>query len=51
VVFGEPVDFGGMLNEPPSPRLHKKISERTLDVIRKLGEEERELRAALTARR
>jgi 1-acyl-sn-glycerol-3-phosphate acyltransferase len=51
VVFGEPVDFGGMLNDPPSPRLHKKISERTLDVIRKLGEEERELRAALTARR
>jgi 1-acyl-sn-glycerol-3-phosphate acyltransferase len=51
VVFGEPVDFGGMLNEPPSPRLHKKISERTLDVIKKLGDEERELRAALTARR
>jgi len=47
VVFGEPVDFGDMLDAPPSPRLHKRISEHTLDVIRKLGDEERGIRARL----
>jgi 1-acyl-sn-glycerol-3-phosphate acyltransferase len=47
VNFGAPVDFGSMLDEPPSPRLHKRISEHALDAIRKLGEEERQLRAAL----
>lgn len=47
VVFGEPVDFGDMLDKPPSPRLHKKISEHTLDVIRRLGDEERAFRATL----
>jgi 1-acyl-sn-glycerol-3-phosphate acyltransferase len=45
VVFGAPVDFGDMLDAPPSPRLHRKISERTLEVIQALGEEERALRA------
>jgi 1-acyl-sn-glycerol-3-phosphate acyltransferase len=50
VVFGPPVDFGGMLGEPSSPRLHKRISERTLDVIRALGEEERAIRASLGRR-
>lgn len=47
VVFGEPIDFGDMLDQPPSPRLHKKISERSLEVIRALGEEERAIRARL----
>jgi 1-acyl-sn-glycerol-3-phosphate acyltransferase len=47
VVFGKPVDFGGLLGEPPSPRLHRRISEHALDAIRRLGEEERELRARL----
>lgn len=41
VVFGAPVDFGDMLDAPPSPRLHRRISERALDAIRVLGEEER----------
>jgi 1-acyl-sn-glycerol-3-phosphate acyltransferase len=50
VVFGEPVDFGTMLDAPPSPRLHKKISEHTLDVIRKLAEEEKGIRAGLRSR-
>ncbi|MBL8613239.1 MAG: 1-acyl-sn-glycerol-3-phosphate acyltransferase [Myxococcales bacterium] len=49
VVFGAPVDFGGLLDQPSSPRLHKKISEASLDAIRALGEEERELRASLKA--
>lgn len=47
VVFGEPIDFGDMLEKPPSPRLHKQISERALDVIRKLGDEEKAFRAEL----
>jgi 1-acyl-sn-glycerol-3-phosphate acyltransferase len=47
VVFGKPVDFGDMLDAPPSPRLHRKISEHTLDVIRALGAEERAIRATL----
>ncbi len=47
VVFGAPVEFGDMLDKPPSPRLHKRISEHTLDVIRGLGEEDRAFRATL----
>lgn len=47
VTFGAPVDFGEMLEEPASPRLHKKISEHALDAIRSLGEEDRALRATL----
>ncbi len=45
VVFGAPVDYGTMLDQPPSPRLHKKISEHTLGVIQGLGEEEKAIRA------
>ena len=47
VVFGKPIDFGTMLDGPPSPRLHRRISEHTLDAIRGLGEEEREIRARM----
>ncbi len=46
--FGAPVDFGGMLDQAPSPRLHRRISEHALEQIRSLGEEERELRANLS---
>lgn len=45
VVFGKPLDFGGMLEQSPSPRLHRKISEHALEAIRALGEEDRVLRA------
>ena len=45
VVFGKPLDFGAMLDGPPSPRLHRRISEHTLDAIRALGEEDRAIRA------
>ena len=45
--FGAPVDFGDMLDQPPSPRLHRRLAEHALDEIRKLGEEERALRATL----
>lgn len=44
VVFGEPIDFGDMLSAPSSPRLHRRIAERTLEEIRKLGAEERAIR-------
>jgi 1-acyl-sn-glycerol-3-phosphate acyltransferase len=47
VTFGAPIDFGDMLDAPPSPRLHKRISEHALDAIRKLGEEDRAIRARL----
>ena len=47
VVFGKPIDFGEMLNQPPSPRLHRKISEHALDAIRALGEEDRAIRAKM----
>jgi 1-acyl-sn-glycerol-3-phosphate acyltransferase len=47
VVFGEPVDFGDLLDQAPSPRLHKRISEHALGVIRRLGDEERAFRATL----
>jgi 1-acyl-sn-glycerol-3-phosphate acyltransferase len=47
VVFGAPIDFGDMLDAAPSPRLHRRISEHCVEVIGKLGEEERAIRASL----
>ncbi|MBX3191012.1 MAG: 1-acyl-sn-glycerol-3-phosphate acyltransferase [Labilithrix sp.] len=47
MVFGKPLDFGDMLDAPPSPRLHRRISEHALEAIRALGEEERAIRARL----
>jgi 1-acyl-sn-glycerol-3-phosphate acyltransferase len=44
VVFGGPIDFGDMLDAPASPRLHRRISERCVEVLAELGEEERALR-------
>lgn len=49
LVFGEPIDFGEMLDQASSPRLHKRISETSLEAIRKLGDEERVIRAELLA--
>ena len=47
VTFGAPVDFGDMLDQAPSPRLHRKISEHALEAIRRLGEEDKAIRATL----
>jgi 1-acyl-sn-glycerol-3-phosphate acyltransferase len=47
-VFGKPVDFEGMLDAAPSPRLYKRIADRTLDVIGELAAEEKDIRARLT---
>jgi 1-acyl-sn-glycerol-3-phosphate acyltransferase len=46
-VFGEPVDFGGLLSRTPSPRLYKQIAERAVEAIGALSHEERTLRATL----
>ena len=45
IVFGEPVDFGGLFDAAASPRAYKKLSERSLEAIHALGQEEKELRA------
>lgn len=44
-VFGRPIDFGGLLEEAPSPRLYKKLAERCLDAVRELSCEEKVFRA------
>jgi 1-acyl-sn-glycerol-3-phosphate acyltransferase len=46
VVFGTPVDYGDLVSGKGSPRVYKAIAERTMDVIGKLGAEERAHRAA-----
>lgn len=50
VVYGEPVDFGDLRSREPSAAVYRAISERCLDAIRALGEEERALRSAGTHR-
>jgi hypothetical protein len=45
IVFGSPVEFGALLEAPPSPRTYKRLSERALEAIAGLGQEEREIRA------
>jgi 1-acyl-sn-glycerol-3-phosphate acyltransferase len=47
VVFGAPIDFGDLLDEPPSARTEQRIADRTLEVIGQLGQEEKRLRAEL----
>jgi len=47
VVFGAPVDFGALLDEPPGPRTEQRIADRTLEAIGQLGQEEKRLRAEL----
>lgn len=41
VTFGAPVDFGGLLDKPPSPRLFRQISDRAVDAIHALGQEDK----------
>jgi 1-acyl-sn-glycerol-3-phosphate acyltransferase len=47
VVFGEPIDFSDLYEKPSSPRVHQAIADRTLEVIGRLGEEERVRRAEI----
>ncbi len=45
-VFGHPIDYSELLsNEPPSPRLYAKLAKDCLEHVRRLGEEERAIRA------
>ncbi len=45
IVFGAPVPFGSLLDEPGGPRAYKKIAERCVEAIAALGQEEKALRA------
>jgi len=45
-VFGAPIPLADLHAEPASGRTYKKIAERTLEHIARLGEEERALRAS-----
>jgi 1-acyl-sn-glycerol-3-phosphate acyltransferase len=47
VVFGEPIDFEGLLDQPPTAKTFRAIAERTLEVIGALGQEEKAIRASM----
>ncbi len=49
VVFGAPVDFGDLLEQGKSPKVHQAISDRVMQAVQKLGQEERALRATAAA--
>jgi 1-acyl-sn-glycerol-3-phosphate acyltransferase len=46
LIFGAPVDFGDLLDKPGSPRTYREISQRTVDAIHALGQEEKKIRDA-----
>lgn len=43
-VFGSPIDYGSLLDQPKAPALHKRIAEVTRDALMALGAEERAIR-------
>jgi 1-acyl-sn-glycerol-3-phosphate acyltransferase len=45
-VFGAPIDFGALLDQPGSPRTYRMVAEKCLHAIALLSAEERALRAA-----
>jgi len=47
VVFGKPVDFGALLDEPASARTEQRIADTAMEAIAELGQEEKRLRAEL----
>lgn len=47
VVFGAPIDFGDLLEQKASPKLHRRIAERCMEEVARLGDEERAIRAEL----
>jgi 1-acyl-sn-glycerol-3-phosphate acyltransferase len=47
IVFGAPIDFGSLLRMPAGARTYKRISERCLESIGALGQEEKAIRAAV----
>ena len=46
VVFGSQVDFGDLLDQGKSPKVHQAISDRVMQAVADLGQEERALRAS-----
>jgi 1-acyl-sn-glycerol-3-phosphate acyltransferase len=46
LVYGAPVDFGALLDQPESPRTYKAIADRCVEAIAVLGQEEKAIRAA-----
>ncbi|HEX3773796.1 MAG TPA: lysophospholipid acyltransferase family protein [Polyangiaceae bacterium] len=51
VVFGKPIEFGDLLDQAKSPKVHQAISDRAMQAVSELGQEERALRAAQKAER
>jgi 1-acyl-sn-glycerol-3-phosphate acyltransferase len=51
VVFGAPIDFGGLLQERPRPALFKQLADRVIEELLALGRREREIRARLLSAR
>lgn len=49
VVFGEPLSFNELLDQKASPRLYRQISERCMEAIGALGQEEKQWREASSA--
>jgi 1-acyl-sn-glycerol-3-phosphate acyltransferase len=45
IVFGEPIDFGQLLQETPSQGVYTQIAEHCMSAIGALGEEEKSFRA------
>jgi 1-acyl-sn-glycerol-3-phosphate acyltransferase len=50
IVFGAPIELGALLDLPESPRTYRRIAERCLEEIAKLGEEEKRIRDTDAAR-
>ena len=46
VVFGAPVELADLLDQPKSPKVHQAISDRVMQAVAALGQEERALRLA-----
>jgi 1-acyl-sn-glycerol-3-phosphate acyltransferase len=44
-VLGEPIDFGGLLDQPASQGVYKRIANKTRDALMQLGHEEALIRA------
>ncbi|MGH7272516.1 MAG: lysophospholipid acyltransferase family protein, partial [Polyangiaceae bacterium] len=43
VVFGAPIDFGGLLRSPPGTRTYQSIAKRCTEAIAALGQEEKSI--------
>jgi len=49
-VFGAPIDFGELFDQPSTAKTHQAIVERALEAVTALGQEEKALREALESR-